>query len=79
MDKKGYKQEELISAKQVCVYIAESKPIRLNDHQNRTKCQTLVPADIDPELGIEARSFDETIEEMNNIQDEIVWGEEESQ
>jgi hypothetical protein len=33
-----------------------------------------VEADIDPVLGIEARSFDGTIDEMNSIQADIVWG-----
>jgi hypothetical protein len=33
-----------------------------------------VPAEIDNKLGIDARCFDKTIEEMNRIQDEIVWG-----
>jgi hypothetical protein len=37
-------------------------------------CKTLVPANVAADTGIEARSFDETIEEMNRIQDEIVWG-----
>ena len=31
-------------------------------------------AEIDPELGIEAPSFDETIDDMNRIQGDIVWG-----
>ena len=35
---------------------------------------TLSRASVDPELGIEARSFDETINEMNEIQDAILWG-----
>jgi hypothetical protein len=34
----------------------------------------LTPADIDARYGIEARSFDQTIEDMNRIQEEIVWG-----
>ena len=34
---------------------------------------TLSRASVDPELGIEAR-FDETINEMNEIQDAILWG-----
>jgi hypothetical protein len=34
-----------------------------------------VPAKISHESGIEAPSFDETINEMNRIQDDIVWGE----
>ena len=38
------------------------------------KCKTLVPANVTAESGIEARSFDETIEDMHRIQDEIVWG-----
>jgi len=45
-------------------------------NKNKTLVQTLVAADIDPELGIEARSFDTTIEEMNRIQEEIIWGDE---
>ena len=27
-----------------------------------------------PVLGIEAPSFDETIDEMNSIQEDIIWG-----
>jgi hypothetical protein len=46
----------------------------LDGGQRKTRCQTLTPADIDSELGIEARSFDKTIEDMNRIQEEIIWG-----
>ena len=34
----------------------------------------MVPAEITPQEGIRAESFDASIEEMNRIQDEIVWG-----
>ncbi len=61
-EEEGYRPEELISAERIKVYIAENS--------------TLVPANIDPEMGIEARSFDTTIEDMNRIQEAIVWGEE---
>jgi hypothetical protein len=50
--------------------------IKLEGKKRKTKCQTLIPADINPEMGIEARSFDKTIETMNRIQEAIVWGEE---
>ena len=50
--------------------------VKLDGGKRKTRCQTLVPADIDPELGIQARSFDTTIESINRIQEEIVWGEE---
>lgn len=67
----GYRPEELISSDKIKVYIAETALVELDD----TPYQTLTPADINPELGIEARSFDTTIETMNRIQEEIVWGE----
>lgn len=75
-EQEGYKPEELISSKRVKVYIAEKAKVKLDGGKNKTLCQTLTPADIDPELGIEARSFDTTIETMNRIQDKVVWGRE---
>ena len=74
-EKEGYKPEELISSDKIKVYIAENALIMLDGNKRRTRHQTLVPADIDSELGIEARSFDVTIEAMNRIQEEIIWGE----
>ncbi len=63
-EEEGYQSEELIAAEKIRVYIAEEA----------RRYQTLVSANIDPELGIEARSFDETINKMNEIQEAIVWG-----
>ncbi len=74
-DREGYKLDELISSDKIKVYIAEKALFLLDGNKRRGRYQTLVPADIDPELGIEARSFDETIDTMNRIQEEIVWGE----
>lgn len=71
----GYLSEELIRADQIKVYIAEEAHIKLEGGQRKTSCQTLVAADIDPELGIEARSFDDTINKMNQIQEDILYGE----
>jgi predicted ATPase len=70
----GYQQNEFLNADQIKVYIAEEAPVRLDGKTRKTKCQTLTPADIDPFMGIEARSFDKTIDTMNRIQEEIVWG-----
>ncbi|MFY9258921.1 MAG: AAA family ATPase [Gallionella sp.] len=72
----GYQSEELLSADKMKVYIAEEAAIKIPGNKNKTKCHTLVPARIDPEMGIEARSFDVTIGEMNRIQSAIVWGDE---
>jgi len=73
--KECYKPEELISSDKIKVYIAENALMMLDGNQRQTRHQTLVSADIDSELGIEARSFDTTIEAMNRIQEEIIWGE----
>ncbi|MBK8509627.1 MAG: ATP-binding protein [Candidatus Competibacter sp.] len=73
-DREGYRQKELLSHEKIKVYIAEESLVKLNGGNRRTRCQTLMPANIDLELGIEVRSFDKTIEIMNRIQEEIVWG-----
>ena len=73
----GYQSEELIAAEKIRVYIAEEALMKQRGAGRRSRYQTLVSANIDPELGIEARSFDETINKMNEIQEAIVWGEDE--
>ena len=70
----GYSPQELINYNKIKVYIAEKTLIKVPENKRKTSCQTLSPANIDQKMGIEARSFDITIEEMNQIQDDIVWG-----
>lgn len=73
----GYQQSEFIKADQVKVYVAEKALMPLEKGQKRRKRgHTLVPAKIHPEFGIGVSSFDETIDVMNEIQDDIVWAEE---
>lgn len=73
-EREHYNASEMLNSDKVKVYIAEETLMKLEGAQRKTRCQTLVQADIDSKLGIEARSFDKTIEEMNRIQEEIVWG-----
>ena len=76
-EENGYQDSELINVDQVKVYIAEKALMPLEEGQKRRrKGHTLVPAKIHPELGIGVSSFDKTIDDMNRIQDDIVWGEE---
>ncbi len=71
----GYQGAELIKSDQVRVYMAQEDLMPLEEGQKRRrKGHTLVPADVDPEMGIEAPSFDNTIDEMNRILEDIVWG-----
>ncbi|MBN2207894.1 MAG: ATP-binding protein [Candidatus Coatesbacteria bacterium] len=72
-EKEGYRPGELISADRVKVYIAGKSLLKLNG-KRRSKVCTLTPADVDPELGIEAKSFDDTINDMNRIQQDILFG-----
>lgn len=73
-EREHYKASEMLNSDKVKVYMAEEALIKLDGAQRKTRCQTLVEADINSKLGIEARSFDKTIEDMNRIQEEIVWG-----
>lgn len=70
----SYKKSELIKPEKLRVYIAEKASVLIKGNKKKSKCLTLVPADIDEKLGIEARSFDATIEDMNRIQEDIIWG-----
>ena len=72
--REGYTHEELLFADKIKVYVAQKALLNLEGRRRRSRHPTLVPARIDPELGIEVRSFDETINKMNEIQEAIVWG-----
>jgi hypothetical protein len=78
MDSEGYKPHELLAPSRVKAYIAEEALVLTPNVKSRKRRLTLTPADIDPELGIEARSFDGTIAAMNSIQERILFGEEDA-
>jgi ABC-type branched-subunit amino acid transport system ATPase component len=73
-ERENYQAEELLAANQIKVYIAEEALVELAGYKKRIRCQTFTEANVNQELGIEARSFDETINDMNRIQEAIVWG-----
>ena len=76
-EENGYQESELIKANQVKVYVAEKALMPLEEGQKRRRRgHTLVPAKVHPRFGIGVHSFDKTIDNMNRIQDDIVWGEE---
>ena len=71
----GYQQSELIRSDQVKVYMPQEALVPLEEGQKRRRRGlTLVEADVDPVLGIEAPSFDKTIDDMNEVLEDIVWG-----
>ena len=76
-EENGYQKSELINADQVKIYITKEKLLPLEKGQKRRRRgYTLVPAKVHPRFGIGVHSFDKTIDDMNRIQDDIVWGEE---
>ncbi len=76
MHKYKYLESELIDPKRIKVYISERDLVKLEGKTKRTNIPTLVQADIDEFYGIEAKSFDKTINEMNEIQERIILGRE---
>ena len=70
----GYDESELIAPESVKVYVAEKGLVRLDGYKRKIRCHTLTEADVDPRMGIEVRAFDQTIDKMNEIQQDIVWG-----
>jgi hypothetical protein len=69
----NYSVLELLDPSKVKVFIAEKCLVKLNGMARKTKINTLVKARVDYRTGIEARCFDDSINEINRIQDEIVW------
>lgn len=58
--------------------MAQKKPLLLEGNTRKVSVLTLVPADIDSELGIEAENFDNTIDEMNRIQEILLFAQEDA-
>ena len=76
MKEHGYDEKELLDATKIRAYIAQETLIKVDDasrKQRKQKYNTFVPAPIN-EYGIEIESFDDTINLMNEIQDELIFG-----
>ena len=71
----GYADEELLSPQRVRLYMTSNELKAASVKGKRaTRINTLKPAMIYPDRGIEVTTFDTTIEEMNAIQSEILYG-----
>lgn len=70
----GYVDEELIDPAKVRLYTTCMGTDCRNGKGKRAKINILKKADIFPDRGIEVSTFDTTIEEMNEIQSEILYG-----
>lgn len=68
-----YEKEELLDVSKVHVYIAGKYKQKKQENMRRTLCHSFASAPISQDKGIEVESFDTTIDEMNRIQDRILW------
>lgn len=73
--REGYSESEFLDHQSLKVYMSAEDLVKIEGRDRRVKCNTLIPAKIDAETGISLESFDSTIEDMNRIQDDIIWGE----
>lgn len=71
---KGYIPAELLKADDVRVYVSGKASILLDGNKQKSSQMTLTRCPISQEYGIELTSFDNEIERMNELQDEILWG-----
>ncbi len=74
IEKEHYSKAELLDIENIKVYITEESKVKQEGKKLSSIISTLVPANIDIDRGIEAKSFDYTIDEMNRIQEEIIFG-----
>jgi len=73
--KEGYDKKELLNVSDIKIYIAQEQMVKLPDNKRRKKINTLSPVMVDNERGIYFSSFDEVINDMNRIYDNIMYGE----
>lgn len=72
--KHGYNEQERLNPGKISLFMTCSIQERREGRGKRAKYNSLRKANIDPRLGIEVETFDRTIELMNEIQSDIVFG-----
>jgi len=75
-EKNNYNDSELLNPQDVRLYMTCTMTEKRTGMGRRAKLNTLKQASIHDDQGIEASTFDTTINEMNKIQTEILFGEE---
>ncbi len=68
-----YASADRLAPERVRVYMLREEMALKSGNQRKTKARTLCEAPISSTLGIEVASFDDTIEEMNAMQDAIYY------
>jgi len=74
VENEGYSETELLSASCVKIFTAREENVIVPGNKRRSKVNTLVRVSVDDEVGIENSSFDDVINDMNRISDDIMFG-----
>lgn len=69
-----YSADDQLDPAAVALYMARQENMLRPGGKRKVKTMTLVRADISPTLGIDAPSFDETIDDMSAVQEAIYYG-----
>jgi AAA ATPase domain len=71
-----YLQDDVLDSSRLNLYMAQEASILKEGNQRKTRAKTLIKAVVSESLGVEAKSFDDTIDQMNAIQEAIYYGSE---
>jgi hypothetical protein len=66
-----YSHKDRLDPAKVNLYMAQQVSMKRNGATRKSQVRTLVKADVDESLGIEVASFDNTIIDMNEVQNFI--------
>ncbi len=70
----NYAEHERLPPERVRLYYTGKALFDVEDAKKRRRLTTLLPARIDPGLGIDVKTFDQTIIDMNRMQDDLRYG-----
>lgn len=73
MEREHIKQDELLNSQKVKLYMSGKNPTLLEGNSRKVNCNTLTKAPIDEMYGIEVKTFNETINDMNRIEEELMF------
>ncbi len=74
-DKNGYSSDEKLGHNQVVLYVTGQESNNLNSPKRKHGVTTLLKIVPDEKLGLDVDTFDQTILDMNQMQDELRYGE----
>ena len=71
---RSYREDQKLDPKKVRVYTAKNSRIKHSNNKTAQPAPTLIPVPISENFGLSLDTFDKQIDELNSIQDEMLWG-----